>query len=92
MAKVFFAPISLAGGLLAGFAAQKVFSQIWGLIDEEEPPDGSIRRASWVKLLLAAALQGAVFRMVKAAADRGSRHAFATVTGTWPGEEEPEAE
>jgi hypothetical protein len=43
-------------------------------------------------VLLAAALQGAVFRGVRALVDRGSRNAFASVTGTWPGTERPEIE
>jgi hypothetical protein len=43
-------------------------------------------------MLAAAALQGAIFRGVKAATDHYSRRAFARTTGTWPGEERPEPE
>jgi hypothetical protein len=39
MAKVLFIPVSIGGGLLAGFVSKKIFDQIWGLIDQEEPPD-----------------------------------------------------
>jgi len=90
MAKLLFIPISLAGGLLAGMVAKKVFDQIWKLIDEEDPPESEHRQISWPKLIAAAAIEGAIFRAVKEAADHGSRHAFASVTGTWPGQEEPE--
>ena len=79
-------PISIIGGLIAGFVAKKIFEQIWGLIDEEEPPDSSHRQVEWAKLI------GAIFRAVKQAADRGSRKAFMGVTGSWPGEERPEKE
>ena len=85
-------PISIIGGLIAGFVAKKIFEQIWGLIDEEEPPDSSHRQVEWAKLIAAAALEGAIFRAVKQAADRGSRKAFMGVTGSWPGEERPEKE
>ena len=92
MAKIMFIPVSLGGGFLAGFVSKKVFDQIWGLIDEEEPPDSEYRRVTWGKLLLAAAIQGAIFRAMRVATDHASRRAFYGVTGTWPGEEEPEPE
>jgi uncharacterized protein DUF4235 len=92
VAKLLFIPISIVGGLIAGLVARKAFEQAWGLIDEREPPDSEHRRASWPKLLAAAALEGAIFRAVRAAADHGSRQAFAGVTGSWPGEEAPEPE
>ena len=62
MAKLLFTPLSIGGGLLAGFLGKKVFNQVWGLIDEEEPPDSKHRDVSWGRLLLAGALQGAIFR------------------------------
>ena len=77
---------------MAGFVAKRLFAAAWGLIDEEGPPDSEHRRASWPKLIVAAALEGAIFRATRAAADHGSRKAFAGVTGSWPGEEEPEPE
>jgi hypothetical protein len=92
VAKVLFIPFSVAGGLIAGQIAKKTFDAIWGLVDDEEPPEGEHRDAPWVKLLLAAAIQGAIFRAVREAADRGSRQAFMSLTGTWPGEEEPDQE
>jgi uncharacterized protein DUF4235 len=90
--KLLFMPISIGGGLLAGMLARKVFDQIWGLFDEEEPPDSKYREIDWTKLLIAAAIQGAIFRALKEATDHASRRAFARTTGTWPGEERPERE
>jgi hypothetical protein len=90
--KLLFIPVSIVAGLIAGFLSRQVFNQLWGLIDEEEPPDSKHRDISWGKLLVAAALQGAIFRAVKEATDHYSRQAFAGVTGTWPGEEEPRPE
>jgi hypothetical protein len=90
--KILFIPFSIVGGLIAGFLSKKVFDQLWGLVDEEEPPDSKHRDIHWGKLLAAAALQGAIFRAVKEASDHYSRRAFAGVTGSWPGEERPDAE
>ena len=90
--KFLFLPISILTGVLAGFLGRKVFDQVWGLFDEEEPPDSKHLEISWPKLILAGAIQGAIFRAVKEATDHGSRRAFMNLTGTWPGEERPEPE
>jgi Protein of unknown function (DUF4235) len=92
MAKVLFIPVSIGGGLLAGFVGKKVFDQVWGLIDEEEPPDSKHRDISWGRLLLAGAIQGAIFRAVKEATDHAARRGFYRTTGTWPGEKRPDPE
>jgi hypothetical protein len=92
MAKLLFIPVGVLGGLAAGFVGKKLFDLVWGLIDDEEPPEPEHRDVSWGKLLLANALQGAIFRASRAAADHASRQAFARLTGTWPGEAEPEPE
>jgi hypothetical protein len=92
MAKVLFIPVSLGAGLVAGFVSKKLFDGAWGLIDEEEPPSGKHRDIDWRKLILAAAVQGAIFRAVREASDHYSRRAFARTTGKWPGAEEPEPE
>ena len=88
--KFIFMPFSILAGLMAGFLSKKAFDQLWGLIDEEEPPDSKHREIEWPKLLAAAAVQGAIFRAVKEGSDHYARRAFAGATGTWPGEERPE--
>lgn len=90
--KLLFTPISIIGGLIGGQIAKKIFEQIWGVIDTDEPPKPKHRQATWGKVLAAAAVEGAVFKATKAAIDHGSRQAFAGATGTWPGEERPEKE
>jgi hypothetical protein len=87
-----FLPFSLAIGFLAGLIAKKSFEQVWGMIDDQEPPDAEHREVSYVKLVAALAIEGAIFRLVKGLVDHGSRRAFARATGAWPGEEEPEPE
>ncbi len=90
--KLIFAPIGIVAGLLAGMAGRKIFEQIWGLIDEEEPPQPEHREISWPKLIAALAFEGAIFRLVKGLVDHGARRTFASATGSWPGEEAPEPE
>jgi hypothetical protein len=90
--KLLFIPVSIVGGLVAGVAGKKIFEQLWGLIDKEEPPSAKHRQVSLPKLLAALALEGAIFRAVRGLADHASRRSFARVTGSWPGEKRPEPE
>ncbi len=76
MAKILFIPVSIVTGLVAGFLGKKLFDGLWGVIDDQEPPDSKYRDISWGKLLLAGAIQGAIFRAVKEATDHASRRAF----------------
>jgi len=90
MKKVIFIPFSIALGVVAGLLSKPVVTQVWGLIDDEEPPEAADRMATWPKILVAAAIQGALFRMSRAAVDRGFRIFFHGVTGSWPGETRPD--
>jgi hypothetical protein len=85
--KLLFTPIGILAGLAAGFAAQKGFDRIWAIFDDEEPPEVEDREVSAAKLALALLLEGAIFRLVKGMVDRGARSGFASITGSWPGEE-----
>jgi hypothetical protein len=90
--KFIFAPISIVLGLIAGSIGKKIFEQVWGLIDDEEPPKPEHREFSWPKLVAALAVEGAIFRLSKGLVDHATRTSFAKVTGSWPGEERPERE
>jgi hypothetical protein len=88
--KVAFIPISIAGGLLAGVVGKKIFERLWGLVDEEEPPEPEHREISLLKLAFALILEGAIFRLLRGLFDHAARRGFARMTGSWPGEESPE--
>ena len=92
MKKIAFIPFSIIGGFLAGFVGKKIFEQIWGLIDDEEPPEPKHREIEYGKLVAALALEGAIFRILRGLVDHHGRRVFARATGEWPGEEEPEPE
>jgi hypothetical protein len=90
MAKILFAPFSIIGGFLAGFAATKLFEFIWSQIDEQKPPGADARRTTWPKLIIALLIEGAVFRAVRGAFDHGARTIFYRGTRVWPGDEAPD--
>ena len=90
--KFLFMPVSIIGGLIAGQIGSRIFDALWGVFDDEEPPDSKHREISLAKMLVAAAIQGAIFRAVRKLVDHQSRRAFAGALGTWPGEQRPEPE
>jgi hypothetical protein len=72
---------SVAGGVLAG----ALFKRTWKLLaDEDEAPKATHEDRTWREVLLAAALQGAIFAVVKAAMDRAGATGVRRLTGTWP--------
>ena len=58
--------------------------------DDEDAPEPQHRNISWIKLISALVLEGAIFRAVRGLFDHGARQAFQRLTGSWPGEEQPE--
>ncbi len=89
MSKAIFLPFRLSTGILAGMIGKKIFERVWAMIDDEEPPKAENRLIGLPKLVLALALEGGLFRVVRGLADHGSRRAFAGLVGSWPGEESP---
>jgi Protein of unknown function (DUF4235) len=90
--KIIFMPVSIVAGLVAGSIATKIFDAVWGVIDDEEAPEPKHKEVPRLKLVLALLVQGAIFRLVRGMADHGLRHGFEQLTGSWPGEVEPDAE
>ena len=83
--KLLYKPVGLIAGAGAGLIAGFVFKKIWGLASDGDAPDALDEDRNWSEILLAAALQGAIFAIVKAAVDRGSAEGVRRITGTWPG-------
>jgi hypothetical protein len=85
VAKVLYKPLSLAVGVAGGVLAGMVFRRVWKRITgQEEAPHATSEEYTWPEVLTAAALQGAVFAVVKAAVDRSGAAGFRRLTGTWP--------
>ncbi|MEU8928068.1 DUF4235 domain-containing protein [Kitasatospora sp. NPDC048545] len=79
MVKILHRPLGLLLGPLGGVVAGAVFKRLRMLLGHpEQAPRATDRDRSWTKVLTAAALQGAVFAVVKAAVGRsgavGTRH------------------
>jgi hypothetical protein len=85
-------PLAILLGLVAGFLSRKIFDQVWGLIDDEEPPKPNTQLTTWPKVLAAAAVEGVTFKVTRAAVERAGASGFHSLTGSWPGEREPEPE
>ncbi|MEU3726987.1 DUF4235 domain-containing protein [Streptomyces sp. NPDC031705] len=84
--KMAYKPVGLTLGALSGLIAGAAFKQAWKMIGhDDDAPDATDEDRTWQEILLAAALQGAVFAVVKAAVDRGGAVATRRLTGTWPG-------
>jgi len=87
-----FRPIGIIVGIVAGIGARKIFDAIWGRISDEEAPNPEHREIHWAKFVGAMLVQGAIFRLIRGFVDHHSRRAWASLTGTWPGQEAPEPE
>jgi Protein of unknown function (DUF4235) len=88
MIKVMYKPVSLAASVLSGLVAGAVFKRVWQVAArEDDAPQATDADRGWREVLLAAALQGAIFAVVKAAVDRGAAEGTRRLTGTWPGED-----
>ena len=86
-AKLAYRPVGLAGGLLAGLISGVVFKQIWKLVaGEDDAPSALQSEYRMREVIIAAALQGAIFAATKAAVDRAGARAFTRATGSWPGD------
>jgi hypothetical protein len=87
MAKLVYKPLGIVFGVLGGLLGGVIFKQIWKRVaGEDDAPEATEREHSWAEVLPAAALQGAVFALIKAAVDRGGAQGFEKLTGVWPGD------
>jgi Protein of unknown function (DUF4235) len=78
-------PLGLAAGMAGGLLASAIFKQVWKRVaGEEDAPRATDESRGWHEVLVAAAVQGAIFAAVKAAVDRGGAAGFRRLTGEWP--------
>ena len=86
-AKIAYRPIGLLGGVLAGMVSGALFKQIWKLVaNKDDAPQALESEYPMREVVLAAAIQGAIFAATKAAIDRAGARGFTRLTGTWPGD------
>ncbi len=84
--KLAYKPVGLLAGAVAGALAGLLFKQVWKLTaGDQDAPSATDEGRGWSEILIAAALQGAIFAVVKASIDRGGAQGFRALTGQWPG-------
>ncbi|GAA3208120.1 DUF4235 domain-containing protein [Streptomyces sp. XM83C] len=82
-------PVGFVLGWLGGSLGGMAFRKVWKAIrDEEDAPDALDPDRGWGEILLAAAIQGAIFAVVRSAVDRTGAKAIARKTGAWPVKDE----
>ncbi len=83
--KAAYKPVGLVLSLAAGTVAGVIFRQVWRLTaGDGEAPSATDEHRRWGEILAAAALQGAIFAVVRAAVDRGGAMSVRRLTGQWP--------
>jgi hypothetical protein len=88
MIKLMYKPVGMLVSVLGGMLAGVIFKRVWKIAArEDDAPKATDARRGWREVLRAAAVQGAIFAVVKAAVDRAAAAGTRKLTGVWPGEE-----
>ncbi|MEV7341938.1 DUF4235 domain-containing protein [Streptomyces sp. NPDC093544] len=81
--KIVYKPVGLVLGAVGSMLAGAAFQQTWKLLGHDENADDPTDEdRPWRQVLLAAALQGATFAVVRAAVDRSGAATTRRLTGT----------
>jgi hypothetical protein len=87
MIKLLYKPLSIGFSVAAGVLAGVAFKQVWKLVaGKDDAPTATQSEYGWGEVLAAAALNGAIFGLVKAAVDRAGAEGVRRLTGVWPGD------
>ncbi|MER7131606.1 DUF4235 domain-containing protein [Streptosporangium saharense] len=73
MSKIVARGAGVVSGMIGGAIAGAVFKQVWKFAaGADEAPEATSDEYGWGEVLVAAAVQGAIFGVVKAAIDRST--------------------
>lgn len=87
-AAILYRPFGIASSIIAGIIAGQIFQQVWKRVSsgENSDPPGPLQTEYPIKeILLATALQSALFGVVRTLVNRGGATVFERMTGEWPG-------
>jgi hypothetical protein len=85
LGKIAYKPVGILLGIGAGAVAGLVFKKVWKMAaGDDDAPNATDEERGWGEILAAAALQGAIFALVKAAVDRAGATGVRKLTGQWP--------
>ena len=88
MNKMLYKALGLLAGMLGGMVASAIVGKVWKLTPgHDEAPEAIDTRRSWGEILTAAALQGAIFAVIRAAVERATVASAEKLAGEQPGEE-----
>lgn len=84
--KIVYKPVGVLLSVAAGAMAGAIFRQVWKVAagGDGEAPHATDEQRGWGEVLAAAALQGAIFGLVRAAVDRAGATGVRRITGRWP--------
>lgn len=80
--KILYTPLSIAISVAGGLLASKVFTEVWQRLSpaDQEPPEPKDLTRSTREALIAAAVQGLIFGLTRAAVDRASAKGYRALT------------
>lgn len=87
-AKILYRPFGIVASMVGGLAASAVFKQVYKRVspgEKKNAPGPLQSEYAMRELLVAAAIQGVIYSVIKMAIDRGGARAFQKWTGEWPG-------
>jgi len=88
MRKMQYKALGLLVGVLGGMLASAIVGRVWKLTPgHDEAPEAIDTRRSWTEILTAAALQGAIFAVIRAAVERATAASAEKLAGEQPGAE-----
>jgi predicted metal-dependent enzyme (double-stranded beta helix superfamily) len=83
--KLMYRPVGAVLGIAAGALAGALFKQVWKAVaGDDDAPDAMDEHRGWGEILAAAAIQGAIFGLVRAAVDRSGAVGVRRLSGRWP--------
>jgi hypothetical protein len=84
-ARLAYRPVGFVLGMVASAVSTAAFRRVWRQIGgTDQAPDARDPTRDWVEVVLAAALQGAIFAGVRAAVDRAGAAGVGRAVGDWP--------
>jgi len=86
-AKVVYRPVGLAASVVSGVIAGQIFRFAWkkGTPGHKDAPGPLETEYPLKEIFVAAAIQGAIYAVVRTAVDRQGAKLFQRWTGEWPG-------